>query len=188
VHQASRARPEYACDVCFAGDWSPLREQVMESLASEFDVRVFGPWGKKLAPGSRLRARLSDGFFTPDDMAAIFSSVKVVLNIHTWYGRFDHGVNPRLFEAAGCGAFQLVDWKREIPELFDCRTEVRCYRDIGELAPLLREVLADATVRKAAAAAAQRRAYSEHSYVHRMRRLLEIVTSGRHPGADFPAR
>ncbi len=188
VHQASRARPEYACDVCFAGDWSPLREQVMESLANEFDVRVFGPWGKKLAPGSRLRARLSDGFFAPDDMAAIFSSAKVVLNIHTWYGRFDHGVNPRLFEAAGCGAFQLVDWKREIPELFDCLTEVRCYRDIGELAPLLREVLADATARKAAAAAAQRRAYSEHSYVHRMRRLLEIVTSGRHPGADFPAR
>jgi spore maturation protein CgeB len=121
-------------------------------------------------------------------MAAIFSSAKVVLNIHTWYGRFDHGVNPRLFEAAGCGAFQLVDWKREIPELFDCRTEVRCYRDIGELAPLLREVLADATARKAAAAAAQKRAYSEHSYVHRMRRLLEIVTSCRQPGAGLPAR
>ncbi len=137
VHRTSRPRPEYACDVCFAGDWSPLREQVMESL------------------------------------------------IHTWYGRFDHGVNPRLFEAAGCGAFQLVDWKRDIPELFDCRTEVRCYRDIGELAPLLREVLADAAARKAAAAAAQRRAYSEHRYVHRMRRLLEIVTSPPPPQCGF---
>src|SRR6266571_464302 len=39
VHRASRPRPEYACDVCFAGDWSPLREQVMESLAREFEVR-----------------------------------------------------------------------------------------------------------------------------------------------------
>ena len=30
---------------------------------------------------------------------AAFNRAKVVLNLHTWYGRWSYGVNPRLFEA-----------------------------------------------------------------------------------------
>lgn len=179
VHRPVAARPEYACEVCFAGDWSPLRERIVNQLLDHFDVRIFGPWSKKIAPDSRLHAHLQDGFFTPDEMAAMFCSAKVVLNIHTWYGNFDHGLNPRLFEAAGCGAFQVVDWKMEIPGLFDDATEIRCYRDEDELITVIRQALADDESRRRIAHAAQLRAHRDHTYKNRMADLLQMVSD--HP-------
>ena len=65
VHRPVPAKAEYQCDVCFAGDWSPVREQVLTELAPQFDVKIFGPWKKKLTANSILQRNLNDGFFTP---------------------------------------------------------------------------------------------------------------------------
>jgi len=175
IHRPVPPRREYECEVCFAGDWSPLRERIIEKLVDHFDVKIFGPWGKKIAADSRLHKYLKDGFFTPDEMASMFCSAKVVLNIHTWYGNFDHGVNPRLFEAAGCGAFQVVDWKQEIPLLFDCEAEVGCYRNEGELLTVIHRAIADDALRRRVAHAAQLRAHREHTYRNRMESLLDFI-------------
>ncbi len=175
VHRTVPPSEAYRCEVCFAGDWSPLRERVMEGLAARFEVRVFGPWSKKLKPGSALRAKLVNGFFSPEEMAAMFASAQVVLNVHTWFGEFDHGINPRLFEAAGCGSFQLVDWKQEIPQLFDVPAEMACYRDLGEIPEHVAAALADPALSRETGAAAQRRAYRDHTYRARMATLLETV-------------
>jgi spore maturation protein CgeB len=175
MHRPVAPEERYRCDVCFAGDWSPLREQLVERLVEHFDLRIFGPWGKKLKSGSRLLASLHDGFFTPDEMAAMFSSTRVVLNLHTWFGKFDHGLNPRLFEAAGCAAYQLVDWKQEIPTLFDCPGEMVCYRTLEEIPALIRAALADQTATSEIAAAAQRRVYGEHTYRNRMVTIIDVV-------------
>lgn len=175
VHRTVPAFEPYRCEVCFAGDWSPLRERVMEGLAARFETRIFGPWSKKLAPDSPLRAKLVNGFFSPEEMATMFASAQVVLNVHTWFGEFDHGLNPRLFEAAGCGSYQLVDWKQEIPQLFEVPAEVVCYRDLAEIPERVAAALADPAVVRATGAAAQRRAYRDHTYRARMATLLDIV-------------
>ena len=97
-----------------------MREQLIGALvANGVDIRIFGPWRRKLGERSPLRSRLEHGFFTPQRMAEIFAACKATLNIHTWRGRFDYGLNPRVFEAAACGVPQLVDHKRELDELFD---------------------------------------------------------------------
>jgi len=176
IHRRMDAVPKYRCEVCFAGDWSPLRQAWCEKLASHFDLRIFGPWKKKLPKNSPLWNHLQEGFFTPNEMASMFASADVVFNLHSWYGRWDHGTNPRLFEAAGCGAYQVVDWKREIPELFDCGTEISCYRNTDDLITLVKKILADPVLRRQSALAAQRRAYGEHTYQHRMQSLLSVVT------------
>ena len=167
-----------ACELCFAGDWSPLREQVVTALARRFEVRVFGPWGRKLAPDSPLRPLLRDGFFTPDEMAAMFSSAQVVLNLHSWCGRFDHGVNPRLFEAAACGAFQVVDDKREIASLFSPGAELAAVSGPDDFAQAVTDALADPAGRARAGQAALRRALAEHTYRHRMASLISAMGAG----------
>lgn len=177
VHHPVPSQDKYRCDVCFAGDWSPVREQILETLAERFEIKIFGPWKKKLRTDSPLHKHLSDGFFTPAEMAAMFSSAKVVLNIHTWYETHDHGVNPRLFEATACGACQVVDWKQEIPGLFDCDMEVRHYRDQGELCRILEDLLANDAQRQSLARAAQARACGEHTYRHRMEQLLAAMAA-----------
>jgi spore maturation protein CgeB len=169
------SQERYRCDVCFAGDWSEPRERALAPLASRFNVRIFGPWSRKLAPRSELRASLTDGFFSPAQMAAMFSSASIVLNIHRWFGEFDNGLNPRLFEAAGCGAYQLVDAKREIPGLFEVPREMVCYSSIDDIPALVEAALADRAARGAVAEAAHSRAHREHTYRARMQSLLDIV-------------
>jgi len=167
---------EALCDVSFAGDWSAMREEMVGKLAAHgVDIRVFGPWRRKLAQDSPLRARLEHGFFTPQRMAGIFAACKATLNIHTWRGKFDYGLNPRVFEAAACGAPQLVDWKRELDELFDEkeRAAMLVYRSDDELLEKAGSLGGDLREKAVAASASIR---ERHSYLARMRELLRICS------------
>ena len=178
VHRRADPLAEYHCDICFAGDWSPLREAWCEKLAEHFDLRIFGPWQKKLRHDSPLLAHVHDGFFTPENMVHMFASAKIVFNLHSWYGKWDHGTNPRLFEAAGCGSCQLVDWKQDIPELFDCETEIVTYLNEEELVAKVRELLEDDGFREILSNNAQRRAHADHTYENRMKTMLATVCGG----------
>jgi spore maturation protein CgeB len=173
VHRPLPARA-MACDVSFAGDWSAMREEIAGKLvAAGVDLRIFGPWRRKLATDSPLRPRLEHGFFTPQRMAEIFAACKATLNIHTWRGKFDYGLNPRVFEAAACGTPQLVDWKRELDELFDEseRAAMLVYRTDEELIEKARRLPSDLRDKAVAASASIR---ERHSYLARMRELLRI--------------
>ena len=173
VHHPLPARAP-ACDVSFAGDWSAMREEIVGKLvAAGVDVRIFGPWRRKLARDSALRPRLEHGFFTPRRMTEIFAACKATLNIHTWRGKFDYGLNPRVFEAAACGTPQLVDWKRELDELFDQseRAAMLVYRSDEELIDKARHLGSDLRDKAVAAAGSIR---ERHSYLARMRELLRI--------------
>lgn len=175
THAPTAPKDEYACDVCFAGDWGPLREELMLSLCDKFDLKIFGPWAKKLASDSPLHANLHDGFFSPAQMAQMFSSASIVFNIHTWHREHSHGLNPRLFEASGCGAFQLVDWKKEIPSLFVEGEEIRTYRTLDEIGEHIADSLKDKDRLRSIGQAARKRALAEHTYAHRMAELVAIV-------------
>jgi len=163
------------CALSFAGDWSPLRERLVERLAAEgVDLRVYGPWRRKLRAGSPLRARLEHGFFSPERMVQIFAACDATLNIHTWRERFDFGLNPRVFEAGACGTPQLVDHKRELDELFDPaeRAAMLVYRSDEELLQQCRRKDLAELRSKAVAASASIR--ERHSYRARARELLRI--------------
>jgi spore maturation protein CgeB len=177
VHRPLPARaPD--CDVSFAGDWSAMREEIAGKLAAAgVDLRIYGPWRRKLGADSPLRPRLEHGFFTPQRMAEIFASCKATLNIHTWRGKFDYGLNPRVFEAAACGTPQLVDWKRELDELFDEseRAAMLVYRSDDELISKGRSIPAELREKAVAASTTIR---ERHSYLARMRELLRVCGKG----------
>src|SRR3954464_2421821 len=51
------------CDLSFAGDWSTNREQIVKRLLDAgIDLRVYGPWRRKLAAGSPVKDKLEHGF------------------------------------------------------------------------------------------------------------------------------
>ena len=165
------------CDVSFAGDWSAAREQLVGWLVGKgVDVRIFGPWRRKLGKDSPLRPRLEHGFFTPQRMAEIFAGCRATLNVHTWRGRFDYGLNPRVFEAAARGVPQLVDWKRELDELFDEkeRAAMLVYRGDDELLSLCKSLPARSAELREKALAGSSSIREKHSYVARMRELLRV--------------
>ena len=179
VHRPLIGDPSLACEISFAGDWSENRERIIARLAEANigDVRVFGPWRKKLPRNSPLRSRLRDGFFSPEQMVRIFASSRATLNIHTWYGRYDYGLNPRVFEAAACGVPQLVDEKRELRELVPA-DKLYClfaYRDEAELHAQVRAVLADPRGARERAMQLVGHFHQAHSFDVRMRELLATV-------------
>lgn len=46
IHRKVAPDPQFACDVCFAGDWSRLREELMLKIAPICELKIFGPWRK----------------------------------------------------------------------------------------------------------------------------------------------
>jgi spore maturation protein CgeB len=167
-------------DIVFAGDWHPIREKVLTQLVQAgHNISIIGPWKRKLGKESPLWPYfIRQGYFTPNEMAELFNQARIVYNLHTWYGRWSYGVNPRLFEASGCGAFQIADNKEEIKELYEKDKEIILYEDVSEVSALLKHYLADERRRKEIGEQAYQRTLRSHTYVHRMQELIDICKLG----------
>jgi len=168
----------FGSDVSFVGAGYRNRRQAFRRFL-DLDFRVWGSdWGgaSELARVlQRDAARIST-----EDAVRIFSASKVNLNLHssTYHDDVDPRgdfVNPRTFELAGCGAFQLVDERRLLPELFAPGEEVVVSRSVAEMREQVRHYLAHPGERQAIAQRARARALAAHTYEHRMRELLAAV-------------
>lgn len=171
-------RAEYAAPVSFLGAGYRNRRIAFRALLDQ-GLRIWGTeWrgaGPVEAAVQRNGARISTA-----DSVRIFNASEINLNLHssTWVDGVDpigDFVNPRTFELAAAGAFQLVDERALLPPLFVPGTEVATFTDAGELRDLVRHWLARPDERAMLAAAARRRCLAEHTYRHRMETLLETV-------------
>lgn len=92
--------------------------------------------------------------------------------------------NLRLYEATGVGTCLFTEWRPHLCELFAPDEEVVTYRTTQECVEKLRYYLANEDERAAIARAGQRRTLAEHTFAHRMRELLEIVSTHRPTTTD----
>lgn len=169
-------------DICFAGDYKPVRQEVLEAVAVRFSVAIFGPWRHKLPKDSPLCSHIvSDRFFSPEEMVAMFNQSRIVLNIHTWLGKNEFGINPRVFEANGCGSLQISDYKEEIADFYQEDKEIVIYRSIDELLEKLAYYLGHEAEREEIAARAYLRTQGENTYQQRMQELLRVCTGAPTP-------
>jgi spore maturation protein CgeB len=115
----------------------------------------------------------------------VFNATSVNLNLHSCAGEgldsTPDFVNPRTFELAACGAFQLVDERSLMGDLFTS-DEMICFKQANDVPGLLRRWLNDPEGRQAVAAAAKQRVLREHTYRHRMQELLATI------GCAYPDR
>lgn len=174
VHQALEG-VEQQYDIVFAGDWHPVRERVLLELARHHRLTIIGPWNRQIPKDSPLRPHfLRYGYFTPEEMNLLFNQARIVLNVHQWYQRWDYGINPRLFEASGCRAFQVCDAKTEIADLYVPNEEIVLYQNAAELPELCAHYLAQPAERARIAAQAHARTLRDHTYVQRMTEMLTV--------------
>jgi len=167
-------------DICFAGDYKPVREEVLNAVASRFNLAIFGPWGNRIAKDSPLQKHIvSDKFFSPEEMVTMFNQSKIVLNIHTWLGKNEFGINPRVFEASGCGSLQITDFKEEITDFYQEDQEIVIYRSTDELLEKLAYYLEHEGEREVIAARAYDRTLRENTYQQRMEELLRVCGGAR---------
>jgi spore maturation protein CgeB len=164
-------RSRFECDIIHYGNAYPSKVKALERImALGYDFKAYGrsfpSWIR-----SPVEAVWSREFLAGSTKAAALRSAKITLNM-LHYGEIE-GANARLFEAAGCGAFQLVEWRRSMDELFEHGKEVVYFQSFSELEKSIEYWLPRAEERRAIADAASRRAHAEHTYEHRLHRLLQ---------------
>jgi spore maturation protein CgeB len=109
-----------------------------------------------------------------EDKARTFRSAAGVLN--TMYPAEIAGVNARLFEAAGCGAAVLTEFRATVPELFNVGEEVLVYHDFDDIVDQASRLLNEAGLTARIGDAAARRAHREHTYDLRVTAILEKLS------------
>jgi spore maturation protein CgeB len=182
VHRPLRLAPAeraaLGAPVAFVGAGYRNRRAAFRPLV-DLGLRI---WGSEWAGAGVLDAAVQrDGArIATEDCVRIFNATDVNLNLHssTWVDGVDPRgdfVNPRTFELAACGAFQLVDRRALLPALLEPDAEVATFTDVAELPDLVRTWLARPEERAAIAAAGRTRVLAAHTYRHRMATLLETI-------------
>jgi spore maturation protein CgeB len=175
-------RRPFECDITTAGNQHSWRVACF-SHVQQYDVKMWGSppplWMPHHAVGSMYQGR---GVYN-EDKALAFHSAKIVLNtLH--YGEV-WGVNVRCFEAAGIGAFQMINWRRGLAQLFEDGKELVSFTNCQDMKEKLSYWLARGDERAAIAEAGRKRAHAEHTYALRLQLLLDTL-AGQKTGMSAP--
>ncbi len=164
---------KYGSDLCFIGTYDQARESLLAPLAKKYNLRIWGPGWKKHAVNDNLKHCLRDGFYSPRDINKIYNASKICLNLH--HAQTVWGVNMRAFEATASGCLLVTDNPKELGALFDLGREVVVYQQEKDLPDLLDHYLSHDGERAAIAAAGQRKAHQEHTYLQRLKKILAVI-------------
>jgi O-antigen/teichoic acid export membrane protein len=155
-----------------AGSMYPSRIRLLERMmAAGIPLRLYGGAFPRWVGRTPLHEVHAGRCVFGAEKARVFRSAAGVLNnLHP--GEID-SVNARLFEAAGCGAAVLTEFRSTLPDLFALDDEVLAFRDFDELIAQATRLLNEPGLSAKIGDAATARAHASHSYEKRLEVLLE---------------
>ena len=171
-------RASFGSAVSFAGAPYLNRRHVLAAVA-DLGLKV---WGDGWEATPLAASQGAPGRFDLETMLKIFSGSRVNLNVHS----ADHVtgldpqrdyVNPRTFELAACGAFQLVDRRDPLAALFG-DDEIATFDSVIDLREKTKHYLARPSEAEAIAERSRRRALGDHTYQARVRQILAECLAG----------
>lgn len=162
--------------VTFVGGISPAhrdRKILLEQLAARIPMEFWGYGTESLSVSSEGRQRCH-GAVWGMDMFGVLGRSAITINHHIDVAE-RYANNMRLFEATGCGALLVTDYKDNLGDLFDVGSEVVAYRSPDECTALVQYYLAHQDEATAIARRGQARTLREHSYAARMRQTADVL-------------
>ena len=176
----------YSSDISFMGAGYYNRRVFFQGLM-DFDFKIWGTEWDYMSPLARHIQKPALNSFhgngerlSPDEYVKIFNASKINLNLHS--SSYHEGVdpsgdfvNPRTFELASCGAFQLVDYRTELDNLFKVDEEIICYRDLRELRGKIKFYLEHTEEREKISENARIKALKFHAFENRMEEMLSCI-------------
>lgn len=180
VELTDAEKKEYGSDISFMGAGYPNRRKFFSGLL-EAPLKIWGTEWDLFTPVGR-RVVNQNQRLDPEEYVKIFNAARINLNLHsslTHLGVDPIGdfVNPRTYEIAACGGFQLVDKRDYLVETFEIGKEIITFSDIDDLREKIEYYLAHPEKMEEISGAAKRRVLSEHTFVHRMARMVNIVST-----------
>ncbi|MGK7345959.1 MAG: glycosyltransferase family protein [Candidatus Nitrospinota bacterium M3_3B_026] len=171
-------REKYGSPVSFMGAGYPNRHAVFSRLL-DLPFRIWGTEWDLQSPVGRLVAN-ANRRLDPAEYVKIFNASDINLNLSSsatsrGIDPMNDFVNPRTFEIAACGAFQLADENGELAGMFEPGREIATFRDAHELREKIDYYLERPAEREAIARAGMKKVLAEHTFVHRMARMMSVV-------------
>lgn len=172
----------WGSQLSFVGAGYHNRQQMFASLA-HYPFKIWGSEWPICKPFDRL-VQENARRISPEEYVKIFCATDINLNLHSSTERDGvepNGdfVNPRTFELAACGAFQLVDERTLLGECFESGKEIVTFSSLPDLVDKIEHYKCRPNERSAIAAAGRAKVLREHSYDRRIEQMLSVIYGGK---------
>lgn len=183
LNLSDQDKARWGSPISFVGAGYYNRQQMFASFAN----MPFKIWGTEWPTNRPFDSMVQESGrrLSPDEYIKIFNSTQININLHSSaeragvdpYGDF---INPRTFELAACGAFQLCDERQLLPETFIPGKEIITFSDRDDLKAKIDYYLAHPEERQKVVNAARQRVLCEHTYQHRMHEMLSKIYNSKY--------
>jgi len=179
IELSETEREEYGSPLSFVGAGYYNRQRFFRGLI-DYPFKIWGSdWPLELPLLNCIQR--SAARIDTDTCVRIFNASAINLNLHssTHLNGVDPDgdfVNPRTFEIACCSAFQLVDRRSLMPELF-AEGDLETFGSLPELRDKIDHFLTSPEARQSSAHKGRNRVMAEHTYQARMEELLALMIS-----------
>lgn len=164
---------QYGYDVCFIGMPAENRVEIFENLC-DYKLGVFGDnWTEYFIRRGLKIPSYYRGKAVGDTVNKIYLSSKIALNINQAQSR--EGLNTRTFDIPACGAFEIVDYKKNVERHFEIDKEIVTFKNINELKGKIAFYLKNDDLRKTISECGKQKVLSEHTWVHRIKDVIHVL-------------
>lgn len=164
--------------ISFVGAGYHNRQQTFASLAN-MPLKLWGTEWPTMRPFDRL-VQEKGRRISPEEYVKIFCASKININLHSSTERdgvdpTGDYINPRAFELAACGTFQLSDTRAYLNDVFTSGEDIAVFNDTRELKDQIEYYLAHDEERETIAARGRATVLHGHTYQDRIRQMLSII-------------
>lgn len=189
IHKPLNLEPSdlnfYGSDVSFMGAAYPNRQNFFQNLnqklknQSSYSLKLWGTgWYNEQTQD--INIPLKNNRISIEETVKIFNASKININLHSsmnneMFDTFGDFINPRTFEIAACGGFQLTDNRPAVKELFEEDKEIVLFSSLEEANDKIIFYLKNDYLRNKIATASREKVLKFHTYDVRLINMLEAV-------------
>jgi spore maturation protein CgeB len=150
------------------------RKDIIKEIALHYEIHLWGDsaWEWLVGRSKAVYHGRMDCGIDKDGPSKLYSATKININLQS--GIYGTGVSYRTFTIPSCGAFMVSNFRAELLELFE-KEEVVYFKEAKELDRLIGYYLRHPDERKEISKRARERVLKEHTFLHRMKKLIGIM-------------
>lgn len=180
---SSQEQNRWGSDVSFVGAGYHNRQQLFAYLTG-YNFKIWGTEWPDCRPFDKL-VQDEGRRISPEEYIKIFNSSKINLNLHSSTERdgvdpSGDFINPRTFELAASGNFQLTDPRAYLTDVFTPGEDIVTFQNIRELKEKIDYYLVHEEERKKITTKARKIVLEKHTYQHRLEDMLSFIYSNHY--------
>ncbi len=135
---------------------------------AEFNPNIYGDenWEYLLNEKFNLNRELS--YY--DNLSQMYNSTKINFNMTS--RQMKNSVNQRVFDVPATGGFLLTDYKSQLEEIYDLKTDIAVFNDVDEIPSLVKFYLKNSELREKMAKSAFKKVTATQTYELRIKKIV----------------